>query len=174
MRGKKGKPHPNPLDPPRRRANKRRGRGTYDNDRPPIFSVISRQTGEYRTWVAEHADGITTQNILVSALPLSDSVLYTDEAPHYTGLPIDHHTVCHALHEWARDDDGDGIREVHCNSCAGMGAALRTYLRTFRGVHKYYLAEYVATFESMFNAKSINPSLVQHMAFGDTFHPEDS
>ncbi len=24
-----------------------------------------------------------------------------------------HATVNHSLHEWARDDDGDGIREVH-------------------------------------------------------------
>ena len=174
MRGKKGRLHPNPDDPPRRRANKRRGRGTYDNDRPPIVSVISRRTGEYRAWVVEHADGATSKAILVSALPLPDSVLYTDDATNYTSLPMDHHTVCHARHEWARDDDGDGRREVHCNSCEGIGAALRTYLRTFRGVHKYYLAEYLATFETIFNAKSIRPAIVQRMAFGDTFHPDDS
>ena len=174
MRGKKGRPHPDPLDPPRRRANKRRGRGTDENDRPPMVSVISRQTGEYRTWVVEHADGVTTKDILASALPETERVLYTDEATNYTGLQIDHPTVCHALHEWARDDDGDGIREVHCNSCEGMGAALRTYLRTFRGVHTYYLIEYVATFETLFNAKSINPPIVQRMAFGDAFHTDDS
>ena len=29
--------HFDPLDPPRRRANKRRGRGTYANDRPPVL-----------------------------------------------------------------------------------------------------------------------------------------
>jgi hypothetical protein len=37
---------------------------------------------------------------------------------------------------WARDDNSDGQREVHCNTCEGAGAALRTYLRAFRGVHK--------------------------------------
>ena len=30
--GKKADPHPDPDDPPRRRANKQRGRGTYEND----------------------------------------------------------------------------------------------------------------------------------------------
>lgn len=171
MRGKKGTRHPDPADPPRRRANKRRGRGTYDNDRPPIVGVVSRQTHQSRYWVVEHADRPTTQDILASALPETDSVLYTDEATHYAGLHPDHHTVCHAAHEWARDEDGDGVREVHCNSCEGLGAALRTYLRPFRGVHKFYLAEYVATFETLFNAKSISSAVVQRMAFGEPFSP---
>ncbi|MFO7639767.1 MAG: hypothetical protein R6X17_00410 [Candidatus Competibacteraceae bacterium] len=34
--GEKGDPHRDPADPPRRRANQRRGRGTMANDRPPI------------------------------------------------------------------------------------------------------------------------------------------
>ena len=45
MRGKKGTPHTDPADPPRRRANKRRGRGTYANDRPPIVGTIGRESG---------------------------------------------------------------------------------------------------------------------------------
>ena len=32
--GEKGRPHRDPEDPPRRRANKKRGRGTMANDRP--------------------------------------------------------------------------------------------------------------------------------------------
>jgi transposase len=46
--GEKSTPHPDPDDPPRRRANRRRGHGTYANDRPPIVSIISRDTGEQR------------------------------------------------------------------------------------------------------------------------------
>jgi hypothetical protein len=34
---------------------------------------------------------------------------------------------------------GDGPCEVHGNTCEGAGAALRTDLRAFRGVHKRYL-----------------------------------
>ena len=48
MRGKKGDEHFDWFDPPRRRANKRRGRGTYENDRPPILGVIGRGSGQVR------------------------------------------------------------------------------------------------------------------------------
>jgi hypothetical protein len=51
-------------------------------------------------------------------------------------LKLEHSSVKHGEKEWARDDDGDGKREVHCNSCEGAGAGLRTYLRVFRGMHK--------------------------------------
>ena len=46
--GGKGDPHLGLDDPPRRRANKQRGRGTYENDRPPIVGMVGRQTG----WVS--------------------------------------------------------------------------------------------------------------------------
>ena len=42
MRGKKGERHPDPDDPPRRRANKRRGHGTDENDRPPSIGTDGR------------------------------------------------------------------------------------------------------------------------------------
>ena len=74
-----------------------------------------------------------------------------------------HATVRHGVPEWARDDDGDGHREVHCNTCEGAGATLRTYLRAFRGVHKPYLHLYVATYEAMVNAKHVTPELIQRM-----------
>jgi hypothetical protein len=67
------------------------------------------------------------------------------------------------MHEWARDEDGDGHREVHCNTCEGAGAALRTYLRAFRGVHKQYLHLYVATYEALVNARHVTPKLIRRM-----------
>ena len=48
--------------------------------------------------------------------------VYTDEWCGYNGLAgmgRCHATVCHAM-EWARDDDGDGIREVHNNTLEGL------------------------------------------------------
>ena len=44
--GEKGILHPHPEDPPRRRANKTRGHGTWENDRPPILGVIGRKSGQ--------------------------------------------------------------------------------------------------------------------------------
>lgn len=46
--GGKGDEHCDPLDPPHCRANQRRGRGTYANDRPPVLGVIGRETGQVR------------------------------------------------------------------------------------------------------------------------------
>ena len=99
--------------------------------------------------------------------------LYTDEWSGYNradGLGVGHRTVRHGRdasgqREWARDDDGDGVREAHCNTCEGAGAGLRTFLRGFRGVHKFYLAEYVATYEAMTNAKRVTPEIVRQMCF---------
>jgi hypothetical protein len=94
----------------------------------------------------------TTRTIIEGNVPRGSTILYTDEASNYPGVHPRHASVCHSVKEWARDDDGDGIREVHCNSCEGAGTGLRTFLRTFRGVHKYCLADYVATYETMANA----------------------
>jgi transposase len=174
MRGKKSTSHLDPADPPRRRANKAKGKGTYANDRSPIVSLISRSTHEVRYWVVEHADKASTRTILEGNVPAGSTILYTDEASNYVGMHPRHASVCHSIKEWARDDDGDGLREVHCNSCEGAGTSLRTFLRTFRGVHKYYLADYVATYETMANAKRITSAVIQRMCFGDKMHTQTS
>jgi transposase len=166
-RGKKSTPHRDPADPPRRRANKRKGHGTYVNDRPPIISIISRETGEQRLWVGDHADARTCRTLIAENIPAGSTLLYTDEWQSYRGSHPAHATVRHGVREWARDDDGDGRREVHCNTCEGAGAALRTYLRAFRGVHKQYLHLYVATYEAMVNAKRITPELIRRMCRRD-------
>jgi hypothetical protein len=46
--GEKGSEHFEPTDPPRMRANKRRGRGTFANDRPPILGTVGRLIGQLR------------------------------------------------------------------------------------------------------------------------------
>jgi transposase-like protein len=164
--GKKSTPHRDPSDSPRRRANKRKGHGTYANDRPPIISIIARDTGEQRLWVGDHADTRTCRALITETIPAGSTWLYTDEWQSYRGSHPAHATVRHGVHEWARDDDGDGRREVHCNTCEGAGAALRTYLRAFRGVHKQYLHLYVAMYEAMVNAKRITPDLIRRMCLG--------
>ena len=101
-------------------------------------------------------------------MPLS--VSNTDEWLGYIGLEYAqriHRTVCHRTKEWARDDDGDGIREVHTNTMEGIWTGLRNFLRTFRGVHKKYLDQYVAVFEWIFNRKSIDQYIVKAFCFFD-------
>jgi len=125
--------------------------------------VISRETGEQRFWVCDHADTRTCAALIAENIRVDSTWLYTDEWQSYQGSHPCHATVRHGVHEWARDDDGDGQREVHCNSCEGAGAALRTYLRAFRGVHKQYLHLYVATYEAMVNTKWVTPELIHRM-----------
>ena len=50
--GERGIPHEDPEDPPRRRANNRRGHGTFATDRPPIAgsSAGSRVRSVWRSW----------------------------------------------------------------------------------------------------------------------------
>ena len=47
-------------------------------------------------------------------------------------------TVNHGEHEWAHDDDGDGIWEVHINTAEGMWTGVRIFLHPFKGVHKRF------------------------------------
>jgi transposase-like protein len=166
--GEKSIPHRDPTDPPRRRANKARGRGTYATDRPPIIHVVSRESGEHRFWVCEHANKRTCHQLIDESIPVGSTVLSTDESNSYSGCHPMHGTVCHSAGEWARDDDDDGKREVHCNTCEGAGSSLRTYLRVFRGVHKAYLQLYVATYEALVNTKQITATLVRRMCFGES------
>ncbi len=132
-----------------------------------MISVISRETGEQRLWVCDHADRRTCYALIAENIPGDSAILYTDEWQSYRGSHAAHATVCHGVHEWARDDNGDGHREVHCNSCEGAGAALRTYLRAFRGVHKQYQHLYLATYEAMVNTKRVTPELIRRMCIGD-------
>jgi transposase-like protein len=129
--------------------------------------VVSRETGEHRFWVCDHADTRTCHDLIAANVPAGSTWLSTDEWQSYRGSHSSHATVRHGVREWARDDDGDGRREVHCNTCEGAGAGLRTFLRVFRGVHKAYLHLYVATYEAMANAKQVTPALIQRMCMAD-------
>ena len=158
-RGKKSDWHGNPDDPPRRRANKRRGRGTYANDRPPVCAVIGRDSRQVRIRVMKNTQGATLCPF-VERFTNPEAILYTDEYDSYNKLKRLRLTVCHSDKEWARDADGDGIREVHVNSSEGGWSGLRNFLRPFRGVHKKYLAGYVAIHEFAVNHKRVSPQFV--------------
>ena len=164
--GETSTPHRDPGDPPRRRAHQRKGHGPYAHARPPIISVISRDTGEQRWWGCDHAAPRTGSDLSAENVPADSVTLYTDAWQSYRGSHPAHATVCHGRHEWARDEEGDGQREVPCNTCEGAGAALRTSLRGFRGVHNRDLHLSVATYEAMVNTKRVTPDLIRRMCIG--------
>jgi transposase-like protein len=163
--GEKGTPHPDPDDPPRRRANKARGHGTWENDRPAVGGIAGRERASLRLEVCPRTDRATLQPF-VEAQTRSDCHIYTDEWHAYDHLGDTgrtHQTVCHAQREWARDADGDGIREVHCNTLEGLWTGLRNFLRIFRGVHKKYLRQYVKVFEWGYTFKHLTDEALRMM-----------
>jgi transposase len=155
-------PHDDPADPPRRRANQARGHGSWDNDRPPVCGVVGRESGQVRLTVAAHSDRKTLEAVVGDATAPTATVS-SDEWGGYHGLAAmgrGHATVCHADREWARDDDGDGVREVHDNTLEGIWTGLRNFLRPFRGVSKKYLYQDVAMFERGYNVKRATPKFL--------------
>jgi transposase len=117
--------------------------------------VVGRESGQVRLRVAHRADRKTLEEG-VGTTTEEGTKVNTDEwrsYDHLAELGRGHATVCHAQGEWARDDDGDGIREVHDNTLEGIWTGLRNFLRLFRGVNKEYLYQYVAIFQWSYNVK---------------------
>lgn len=120
--------------------------------------MVGRETGQLRLDVVKRA---TRQELepLVLAATLPGTAVNTDEWGAYNHLSEhqrERRQVCHApgRREWARDEDGDGIREVHNNTMEGIWTGFRNFLRPFRGVHKKYLNQYAAVFEWGHNVKA--------------------
>jgi hypothetical protein len=99
----------------------------------------------------------------VHTLTLADAVVFTDEWQSHLHVVRVHATVCHSKKEWARDDDGDGIREVRVNTTEGMWTAVRNFLCPLRGVHRRYLSGYIAMCEFGINLKRISPPFVSDL-----------
>ena len=93
------------------------------------------------------------------------ATVYTDEWQGYLGLNRCHATVCHGKRQWAIDADADGIREVHTNTIEGISTTVRNFLRPFRGVHKKFLAGYIALCECRINFKRITADFISKLVY---------
>ena len=167
MLGKKGEEHFDPADPPRCRANKQRGHGTYENDRPPVVGTVGRESGQVRLRVVHHTNQETLEQH-VERFTLNNAHCNTDEWLGYNHIVRAHSTVNHGNYEWARDDDSDGIREVHINTIEGMWTDVRIFLRTFKGINKRFLSGYVAMTEFRRNLKHISPDFIATLVIKHT------
>lgn len=166
--GERGLPHPDPDDPPRRRADSRRGHGTFANDRPPAAGVVGRESGEIRSEVVESANS-EGLDAFVDGSCLSGTAVNTEEWRGYSRVggrhDRTHVTVDHSgsRSTWAIDVDGDGVREVHCDTMEGTWTGLRNFLRPFRGVSQWFEAQYVAMLEWGHNIKEVTDELLRVM-----------
>jgi transposase len=173
--GEKGRKHTDPLDPPRRRANQARGHGTWECDRPALVGGVGRRSGHIHLQVCRHADRATLEPFVL-AHTRTDAIVNTDEWASYQHLAATgrrHQTVCHTpgRREWACDDDGDGVREVHTNTMEGIWTGCRNLVRLYRGLSKWFLAGYVAVFECSHNLKWVTLTLLRAMMTPSTTQP---
>jgi hypothetical protein len=76
-----------------------------------------------------------------------------------------HKSVNHGRGEFARDDDGDGLCEVHVNTMEGFWSLLRSWLRPHRGISQEKLPLYLGFFEFVHNVrkrgKALLPALIE-------------
>jgi transposase-like protein len=130
-----------------------------------VLGVFARSSGEIHLEVT-HSSSRAAIQPLVEACTSKGCTVNTDEWVAYDKLPEGGRKRVKVKHskpncEYARDDDADGVREVHCNSIEGVWTGLRNFLRTFRGVSKKYLAQYVAMFEWSHNIKKATAEFIR-------------
>src|SRR5215207_5896315 len=112
-----------------------------ENDRPPVFGAIGRDAGAVLVRQAFRRTRRALEPLVLHA-SRPDATIMSDEWHAYDALATTgrgHAPVNHRRSEYARDDDGDGVREVHNNSMAGSWLGLRNVLRPLRGVSKWWL-----------------------------------
>jgi hypothetical protein len=166
--GEEGIEHPDPDDPPRYRANNRRGHGNFANDRPPVAGVVGRESGEVRLEVLD-SSGSEELGEFVDRSCLSGATVNTDEWVGYSRVAGRHEriqvTADHSgpRSSYAVDADGDGVREVHCDTMEGIWTGARNFLRPFRGVSKWCESQYVAMFEWGHNIKEVADEFLRVM-----------
>jgi hypothetical protein len=78
-------PHPDPDDPPRRRANQAVGHGTWATDRPPVCGVAGRSDGRLALRVGRRSGAAEVVHQTVVPLTVTGATVYTDEWSGYKG-----------------------------------------------------------------------------------------
>ena len=100
---------------------------------------------------------------MIEATVAKGALFHTDEYDVYGRLDelgYGHETVCHARGEHARDEDGDGFREVHVDTAEGFRPLPRSWLRPHRGVSREKLPAYLAFFQVVHNARRRGKALL--------------
>jgi transposase-like protein len=164
--GEKSEKHTDPMDPPRCRANKQRGRGTYDNDRPPSVGTSGRESGHVRLRVVSNTTGETLQ-AQVHPFTHAQAIVYTDETTGYHHIIRVHATVnqaCMIMRAMTLAMECAKCMATRRKACGRMSAI---FCARGKGVHKKHLAGYVAMCEFRRNLKRVSPAFLSSLV---TFH----
>jgi len=127
----------------RSRALSKRGRGTYEGDKPPVFTLVDRGSGQRYVVPAKSADKATVR-LLLDNHEKESLTVYTDGFRAYDPLDDDEsfhrESVIHGDGEYV---DGD----THVNTCESHASLARRWLSPHRGVSKDKLTAYLRPFQ---------------------------
>lgn len=127
----------------RSRGLSTRGRGTYDGDKPPVFILADRGTGQRYVIPAKAADESTIRLLLADRQEESLTV-YTDGFRAYEPLEADDAFT----REYVVHGDGEyADEEVHVNTCESHASLTRRWLSPHRGISKDKLTQYLRAFQ---------------------------
>ena len=104
----------------------KRGRGTIEDDKCPVLGLVQRG-GLVKLTVIPNVQQKTIKPIIEKTIT-KFSTIHTDEYNIYNKLEAweyYHKTVNHSLGQYAKDEDGDGFYEVHCNTQECIWSLLR-------------------------------------------------
>ena len=127
----------------RSRGLSTRGRGTYAEDKPPVFVLADRSSGE-RYVIAANAATESRIRLLLADRQQDSLTVYHDGFRAYEPIEEDdaftREYVVHSDGEYADD-------EVHVNTCESHASQVRRWLSPHRGVSKDKLTQYLRAFE---------------------------
>lgn len=136
---------------PRRRGLRRRGRGTWREDKPPIFILVER--GGPEDYVPSRDVEAETALKIIGRRVSRGSTIYTDCFKAYLSLGeagYRHEAVNHSKGEWVRG-------EAHTNGCENRASLLRPWLAVHRGICKDNLSLYTAAFKARRKSRGMRP-----------------
>jgi transposase-like protein len=145
----------------RRRRKGKSGRGTLEKEKPPVFGMIQRG-GQVVSHLLANVQQQTIEPCIKDTIA-SGTLVYTDEYSIDARLETwgyDHKSVNHGRGEYARDEDGDGLCEVHVNTMEGFWSLLRSWLRPHRGISQEKLPIYLGFFEFVHNVRKRGKALL--------------
>ncbi|WP_048055518.1 IS1595 family transposase [Methanotorris igneus] len=135
----------------RKRGLKRKGRGTYKSERPPIITLYNRTDKRVLTSVETNLSKTKIWK-MISEVNSDDLIVNTDEYTIYENLEshpkvFKHLTVNHASKEYS-----NGIS--HVNNCECFHSIIKPHLRKHRGISRRNLHLYVSFHTFIYNYKS--------------------
>ena len=118
------------------------GRGTVG--KTAVVGMKSRETNKVQAQVVDRTDRETLQGFITTNTT-PDTLVYTDEASAYSGLPREHLAVKHGVGKYVRE-------QAHTNGMESFWSMLkRGYTGTFHHMSPKHLHRYVGEFEGRHN-----------------------